>query len=150
MTEDDDRIARLTERVAQLVALPSPEREERLTAMIDGLSPEDREAFQALAHQKQAHAQEMTEHWGELIGTAGSGAEEDGGIVLEAGLGILSKLEAQTPADLALELRAMTQNELVSALFAAVVVFGLTRKPGEAPPAIAALYESWRALQAGG
>jgi hypothetical protein len=57
--------------------------------------------------------------------------------------------QAQDPAALLLALGEQEPSELVFALFAAVVLFGLSREPEDAPPAIAALREAgWRSERA--
>jgi hypothetical protein len=151
MSGDEDWIARLAEQVDQLAELPSPDREERFHALVGGLSPEDRAAFYSFAKQKRAHHGEVFEHYADLVGTAGTGAAADGGKLLDGGVALLLELlKAQDPAALLLQIReAQHENpsDLGRALFAAVVVFGLTREPTDAPPAIAALYESWRRFQ---
>lgn len=67
MTAQDDRLARYVEQLERLRDVPSPERDERLRALIVGIPPEDREAFHALAAQKRAHYGEMVEHDAERL-----------------------------------------------------------------------------------
>jgi hypothetical protein len=63
----DDQAARWAAEVSRIGELPRSEQAAAMAALIKGLAPEQRAAFEALAFQSRAHAAEMREHFEQLL-----------------------------------------------------------------------------------
>lgn len=129
--DDQDRIARLAERFADLP-------EDQAAEIIEGLDAKDREAVAAFAEQKAAHHEEQAEADADMAHSFRAAASADLVETYGAGLDVLDQLvQATQPAGLLAQLEILAKQNprlLVLGLFSAVVNASLSSLEEREPP----------------